>query len=165
LHGHRPRARAGRSALRATLTLSRRQDGGSQGAWFGWGPNAKTDGYGRYKFENQREGDFVLGVSHATRTSTANFDVKLDRRKVEFDVDLPVSLVEGRVTAPDGRPIAGAEITADAPDEPAGGGQISFQFAIGNGHTRMTAGQEAPPRATTDADGRYSCAASLPIAI
>jgi hypothetical protein len=90
----------------------------------------------------------------------AEFEVDVPERDHEFDLELSVAIVEGRVTGPDGKPMAGVRVSADTDDR--GGrvrGAVRMVIATedgGEGGLQMFDGAPGAPQARTDDDGRYS---------
>ena len=149
----------------AGASLSLRRRGGDPGfdgmddMPFAQGPRAKTDGEGKYKFEKVEAGSYDLVVRHATRSMPARFPVEVDEDGVELDIDLPVSILEGRVLDGAGKPVVGAKVSAERKREERGGMRM-VSIAIGGGDegegmvfdSSSAMGQSS---ARTDEDGRY----------
>lgn len=157
------RVREGGQALAgAALELNEKQEGGAVFGGmnpFGGGSAHKTSGSGEYRIEGVKPGKYVLSLTHPSRSMPWEAELEVREGEQRFDVDLPIAIVEGRVTGPDGKPIAGARVRAerfqgDAPQEErvmsvvmTVAGDDGGAFAFGNG---------ASETERTDADGRYT---------
>lgn len=65
---------------------------------------------GSYRIEHLRCGDYSALVVLAHRTMATEFRVRVTVEPTQRDFDLDISGVEGRVTDPDGRPLAGLSV-------------------------------------------------------
>lgn len=125
------------------------------------GSNAKTDGQGRYTLANIESGDYTLTVRHPTRAMPTEYDVHVGDDDVRYDVELPISIIEGRVTDEQGKPLAGLKVWAERAKEDrapgARGVMISMVMADSDegGMVFSSDGSDAG-REKTDADGKYS---------
>jgi hypothetical protein len=155
---------AGKVLAGATVTLEK--EGGSDGPGFripgmgGGGPSAKSDGEGRYRIADVKEGSYALKVEHPTRRMPLSFPLEIRPGSNTFDVELPLSILEGRVTDEQGKGIAGVRVWPErlVPEE--GGPRVARGAMImiaddGGGGVVDMAGQFGQ-RALTDADGRYT---------
>lgn len=121
------------------------------------GPTTRTDGNGHYELAGVEAGDWVLVIEHETRQMPARRELTLARGSERFDVDLPVSIVEGTVRGPDG-PLEGISVHV----EEAGSGpqrQVLFVTAIddGSGTSFSAGGLEGGAKSVvTDTRGRFS---------
>ncbi|HTF90354.1 MAG TPA: carboxypeptidase regulatory-like domain-containing protein, partial [Planctomycetota bacterium] len=79
----------------------------------GGGPRAKSDGEGRYRFEKVDPGSYELVVRHATRAMPMRFPIEVEVSGLEYDIDLPISILEGRVSDGENQPVAGAKVWAE----------------------------------------------------
>ncbi len=121
------------------------------------GPRARTDGRGRYLLEDVKVGRYVLRVEHPGRHMPEELSLTVREGENRFDVDLAVTIVEGRVTGADGKPLAGLRVSA-AKAEPAGRA-VRFMMIMDTdgGDTVVSGGEDlGAQRALTDEDGRYS---------
>jgi protocatechuate 3,4-dioxygenase beta subunit len=127
----------------------------------GSGPSAKTDGRGLYSLPDVKSGEYVLSVTHSTRQMPAEFTVVVGESDKDFDVDLDISVIEGRVTGYDGKPIAGARVRAER-GEGRGGTRVRGMRMIvanddnGDGGMTMFSGDPSSVEVRTDDDGRYA---------
>ncbi|HUR26835.1 MAG TPA: carboxypeptidase-like regulatory domain-containing protein [Planctomycetota bacterium] len=161
------RVREGGSTLAgASITLKKRGgDPGMEGMedlpfGGGGGPRSKSDGEGRYRFEKVEAGSYELVVRHATRAMAARFPIEVDASGLEYDILLPISILEGRIADAENKPVAGAKVWAER--KPAGGQNrearaISIMAGGEDGGMVFdsAAGFDAS-RARTDAEGRYT---------
>ncbi len=153
---------AGKLLAGATLRLSGagRQDEGREFHFPGMsaGPEARSDGEGRYLFEDVKEGDYRLVVEHPTRRMPQEFALEVRAGENSFDVDLSLSVLEGRVVDQEAKPLAGVRVWPERLQEE-DGRHMRFAFVIGDGgdggvfHSGNTLGGQS---VYTDADGRYS---------
>ncbi|MBK8179427.1 MAG: carboxypeptidase regulatory-like domain-containing protein [Planctomycetes bacterium] len=127
----------------------------------GGGVRAKSDGEGRYRFERVEAGSYDLIVRHATRAMAARFPVEVEGKSVEFDIDLPVSILEGRITDTENKPVAGARVWASK-KRGAGGGEVTeargiaiFAESSEGGMVFDSSASMDGSKARTDEDGRY----------
>ncbi len=77
------------------------------------GPATSVDSTGRYSFDGVSPGSYELVVAHPSRVMPARRALEVRAGDNRFDVDLPVSIVEGRVTDAEGEPLAGARVRAE----------------------------------------------------
>jgi hypothetical protein len=124
---------------------------------FGGGEQARTDGHGEYRFSDLKEGRYTVSVDHPSRAMPAELEVELEVGENDFDIELPVSILEGRITGPDKKALPGVSVRAERVQ---GGPQAQF-FAISvmndSDSDIVTIGDgSGPVGATTDADGRYT---------
>jgi protocatechuate 3,4-dioxygenase beta subunit len=152
---------AGKVLAGATLRLTRGNEGGQRMPMLpgvgAAGPQARSDGEGRYRIEDVKEGRYELVVEHPTRRMPAEFELALREGANTFDVDLPLSIVSGRVVDEQGKALAGVRVW---PERRAGEGGEGMRFRMlmiddGGGGGVVDSGQFGE-RALTDADGRYT---------
>lgn len=150
----------------ATLELRERSDSPAAGlAMAGFpgagGKRATTDGDGYYAFEGVEPGEYTLEVSHPARVLPAQRELVLEDRaapRLRFDVDLSVSIVEGRVTDTAGEPLEGIDVWAERVQS--AGSVVRSQFVMiqadgDDGDAVTFGGQPAGGRARTGPDGTY----------
>ena len=147
------------------LSKTRERDGGGMpdmaAIFGGGGPSTRTDGDGYYIFEDVKPGEYTLEISHPTRVLVANRDLELRERGGEvherFDVDLSISIIEGRIVDQNGDPVAGVEVHAEreVADQ-----AVVMQFIMVNedddGSSVSFGDDVVDGRIRTDADGNYS---------
>ena len=121
------------------------------------GPEAKSDGEGRFHFDEVKEGRYTLAVEHPTRRMPQEFPLELREGSNTFDVDLALTIVSGRVVDEQGKGLAGVRVWPER-RSPGGGQDVRFRMVMiddGGGGGVMDSGQFGE-RALTDAEGRYS---------
>lgn len=123
----------------------------------GGGQTARTDGKGTFRFDEVDAGKYTLTITHSSRAMPDRREVRVDERGSELELDLPVTVVEGRVLDPAGEPLVGIRVQAERSD--GGGGPRTRMMMVldsgGDGPTIMTGGDGEPATATTDEEGRY----------
>jgi protocatechuate 3,4-dioxygenase beta subunit len=151
---------AGKVLAGATLRLAkRRPEGGPRVPvlpGMGGGPETRSDGEGRYRFDDVQTERYTLEVEHPTRRMPQEFALDLREGENTFDVDLPLSVVSGRVADEQGKPLAGVRVRAERQEQ--GGGprmRMVMMLADGDGAGVVDSGQFGE-QALTDADGRYT---------
>jgi len=121
------------------------------------GPSTETDGRGEFRFDAVTEGAYELRVSHPTRVMDERFDAEVEAVDTRFEMDLPVTLIEGRVLDPNGKAAAGVRVSARRPK--AGGqqavGVVIFGSSAGGAQVISSDADLTDP-VLTDEDGRYS---------
>lgn len=147
----------------ALVTLERKADESEESGrmmmfGMGGGPSARTDGRGRYEVLNVKSGDYTARVTHKSRAMPAEVDVTIGSDDRELDIALDVAVIEGRVTGPDGKPVARAKVTVERPSSGRRTGAVRMVMAFAGGEgeesTMLLGGDE--PTARTDEDGRYA---------
>jgi protocatechuate 3,4-dioxygenase beta subunit len=120
------------------------------------GPRARTDGDGRYRIEDAKVGRYELVISHATRCMPARLEIELDEGEVRQDVDLPLAIIEGRVTDAAGQPLEGLHVSARRVKR----GDVRQHFAMviagDDGDVMSFGGPQSGEDSRSDAEGRYS---------
>lgn len=147
----------------ALVTLERKADDSEESGrmmmfGMGGGPSARSDGRGRYEVQNVKSGDYTARVTHKSRAMPAEVDVTIGSDDRELDIALDVAVIEGRVTGPDGKPVARAKVTVERPSSGRRTGAVRMVMAFAGGEgeesTMLLGGDE--PTARTDEDGRYA---------
>ena len=123
----------------------------------GGGERSKSDGDGRYAFDDIKEGTYTLKVEHPTRRMAQEYELDVVAGENSFDVDLSLSVIEGRITDLDGQPIPGLEVSAERAVQEEGGGQFfAIRMEMSNDDAVIsTSGDLGGESTTTDEDGRY----------
>lgn len=135
------------------------EDFGAGFMGFGRGPSGRTDEEGRYQIEGLEPGDYELSVEHLSRAMPHEEQERFDDRFESYDFDLPLTIVRGRVTDSEGRPVAGAEVSAKrATPEQGGMRMVSLNMVStgsGGGSVVTMGGDSVTDRPLTDEDGFY----------
>ncbi len=159
---------AGVDLTGATLRLNPEQKNDELGMarighMFGGGPEARSDGNGHYSFEDVEPGSYTLSVSHPKRRMPMEFDVVVKDGANSFDADLPVSIVEGRITDTEGNPLPDLKVTADRYSGEGPRQRMIMSFVGSDGGGVVSMGDGLGEEATfTDADGRYRLRGVVP---
>ncbi len=151
---------AGSALPGASIALAPRGEERSERGFmpFGNRERARTDGHGEYRYEDLKAGPYTLTIEHPARSMPAVFEVDIDEGRNRFDVELPVSILEGRVTDVQGRPLAGISVRAERVRET---GERRDFIAIsvmddGDGEVVTLGDGLGASGGTTDSEGRYS---------
>lgn len=105
----------GRPLAGALVSLREDSPSGRMAANFGNSNRATTDGDGRFELGETNLGAHVLTVDHTSRAMPYELDVMLAAEAESMRVDLPITIVEGRVRDEDGHPVEGAEVRGVIP--------------------------------------------------
>jgi protocatechuate 3,4-dioxygenase beta subunit len=118
-------------------------------------PDAHTDASGRYRIDPVNGGSHELVIEHASRVMDTRVTVVIEEGDNVADIELPTSVVEGRVTDAAGAPVAGAEVEVRKAGD-TDSRRSSITFSMG-GQDSVIFGLESgdEERVLTDADGRY----------
>jgi hypothetical protein len=142
----------------AQLVLEREGEG-PMPALPGSGPRTRTSSVGAYEFRDVRAGDYVLEVRHASLALPWRFPVELPAHEEEFDIDLPITSVAGKVVDLEGQPILGASVRARRYQK---GGPVRSMVMVtavsgggAPGVLEVSDGTRPPEEVQTDEDGRY----------
>lgn len=147
------RVREGGRPLAGASVRLRQKDGEAM-PFFDDGAKADTDGQGEYVLENVAVGEYVLSVTHQNRAMAYEVDLRVGAGETRENVDLPLSILEGRVTDEEGHGVPGLRIRAERPS--GGDGVVrEFVFAVDSGDGPVTFGSGGGGQVTTDSDGRY----------
>ena len=114
-----------------------------------------TDGMGRFKMERVKPGDYTVVIEHSSRVMDYSEALTLGVGSETYSVDLPITIVEGRVTDAQGQPIQGAKVEAITPSEGRSSSMVSM-FISDGGDTAITVGGATTDPARTNANGEYS---------
>jgi protocatechuate 3,4-dioxygenase beta subunit len=155
---------AGKILPGATLRLSREKPEDEArmpmlpGFGGGGGPEAKSDGEGRFRFDDVKEGRYTVVVEHPTRRMPQEFPLELREGENTFDVDLPLAVLSGRVLDVDRKPLAGVEVWPERKQPSGERAMMAVRMVIaddGGGGGVIESGQFGS-KARTDAEGRYT---------
>ncbi len=111
-----------------------------------------SDGTGRYRFEGLVAGEYTITVSHATQAMPQHFTVPVVEVNTTCNLPLEVFVVAGRVTTPDGAPVAEARVRVE---RVAGEDQDELPDWLAAGALGSARTGTMPAEAVTDADGRF----------
>ncbi len=123
------------------------------------GPSTETDGRGEFRFDAVTQGKYELRVSHPTRVMDDRFDAEVEAVDTRFEMDLPVTLIEGRVLTPTGEPAKGARVSARRPKAKGQGMQSIGVVMVGStaGDSQIfSSDADLTDPVRTDGTGRYS---------
>jgi hypothetical protein len=121
------------------------------------GPEARSDGEGRYRVDDVQTGRYTLTVEHPTRRMPTELEVELREGENTFDVDLPLSIVSGRIVDDEGKGLAGVRVWPERA-EPEGGRRMQMRMVMvdDSGGAGVFDSGQFGERALTDAEGRYT---------
>jgi uncharacterized GH25 family protein len=152
----------GKPLAGATIRLSDKNDDAPPALpFFGEGKDARTDGTGAYTLENVKEGEYRVSVTHGARAMAYDTGVTLREGDNKLDIDLPVAIVEGRVTNSEGKALAGVRVRAERSSGADGKPKKQFAQMIvmdtdGNDpQVSFSTGTGGGEAVLTDADGKY----------
>lgn len=158
LHGRV--SEGGRPLADARLALEEKSEGPAGMPalpMFGGGREVSADADGVWRFDGVEPGEYTLRVTHAERAMPAEVDVRLVDLDVQRDIDLDVTVLEGRAVDEAGEPLPGVEVWAERARTPGAPRAMRVMaFAGGGGSSVMTLGEGGGgTRARTDSEGRY----------
>ncbi len=121
-------------------------------------PESRSDGEGRYRFDQVKEGRYVLTVSHSTRAMPVDFEVSVEEGENVFDLNLAVAVIEGQVLDSEGQPIPGVRVQAERAQAEGGGPRTRTIMMISTGSDTVVqmGGGPATETTYTDGEGRYT---------
>jgi len=158
---------AGKALAGATVRLS--SDDGPPGLPGGFdpfgssGPKARTDGEGRYVLDDVEVGDYSIVFEHPTRRMESSYPLEVEVGENDFDVDLPVSVIEGRVTDEENKPVEGLTVTVERASNDGPRVSMNFVMVADDGDSPVVSvGDGLEETVRTDADGRYRLRGVLP---
>ena len=133
----------------------------------GGGITERSDGKGKYEFTDVKEGRYTLKISHPTRSMSDEYEVEILEGRNSLDIDLPISIVEGRVTDEEGDPIPGLTVKAarSRDEDPAVRGNFVMVVEAQDGGETSVISNGSPALGVsveTDEDGRYSLRGVMP---
>jgi protocatechuate 3,4-dioxygenase beta subunit len=156
------RVREGGQALAGASVRLEEQHEGAQGSmsmpFFGGQDGPRTNGSGEYKCEGVKPGKYTVHVTHPARAMGWEGELEVGEGELRYDIELPIAIVEGRVTGPDGKPIAGARVSVERAQAETRQTQMVFSVAIAgdSGDVMSFGGSGGAEPVRTDADGRYT---------
>lgn len=113
--------------------------------------SARTDGRGEFRIEGLVPGRYAGTAAHADLAMPQHFAVEVTDVGSRMDLDLPVLVVEGRVTFPDGAPAAGVRVRAARPAD--GEPELDDWMRVG---LAGEAARGTAATATTGSDGAFA---------
>lgn len=119
------------------------------------GGGTTTDGNGRFVIERVEPGSFDLVVEHTTRVMEHSESLVVVQGENTVSVDLPIAIVEGRVTDKDGNPVAGAKVRIEKDGQPSNAFIVSMLMGDA-GESSITVGGDAADPSLTNMNGEYS---------
>lgn len=137
------------------------EDRARMATMLGSGPSTRTDSRGRYELAGIPVETYELEVSHATRHMPWRAAIDVEAGEERFDVDLPVTIVEGLVTDHRGEPVAGARVSAERDRGQQRGPRMIQMVAVSVGGEGGGSAVSIGPGGATDAEytdeeGRYA---------
>lgn len=152
----------GRPLVGARLSLEARDEDGKDAGTHdmltysgfpGSESGVKTDADGRFEFDDETVGPARLTIQHPLRAMPALFDLVLEAGANEVELDLDVTILRGRVTDEDGKPVVSANVSVRRAD--ASNHATHEVFTIMGAGALITGGVGLDDPILTDADGRY----------
>lgn len=143
----------------ATVALTPKREGAPRMmGMFGGGPEAKTDARGRYELSGVKAGEYEVTVTHPKRQMASEAEVEIGASDETLDLELDVAIIEGRITGPDGKPLAKVKVSAERYQPQGGRVRTAMRFAMstdgGDGDVEILGGSDSV-QVRTDDDGRY----------
>jgi protocatechuate 3,4-dioxygenase beta subunit len=152
---------AGQALVGARVELEKKgAQAGPRLPMFGGGPSDQTGGQGEYQLANVEVGSYRVLVTHPGRVMTWEGELEVRGGENRYDIELPVAILEGQVSGPDGKPLAGVKVRVERASE---GGEprarARFMTVIrtdaGDDPEVSVGGPDAGPSVQTDAEGKY----------
>lgn len=147
----------------ATLRLLSADDESDDAPSLAEGPSTTTDSKGRYRLQNLKADEYRLEVAHESRVMPWVGTVDIRAGLNEEDFDLPVTIVEGRITDPTGEPVAGARVTVERwRDTVPGASRRMVRMVVfatddgGGGGAMLSMDGPRTPETLTDEKGYYA---------
>jgi hypothetical protein len=124
----------------------------------GGGPEVRTNGSGEYELAEVEVGEYTLRVTHPSRTMPYEQPLEVVDGGSELDIDLPTTVIRGRITDKEGEPLVGVRVR---PERHAGGQQrVQRQVMImmtddGDGEGTVISGDNSFEPVLTNENGEY----------
>jgi hypothetical protein len=138
-------------------------------AFLGGGQSDQTDGQGEYVHDRIDAGHYRVTVTHPSRLMPWEGEVEVNPGENRFDIELPLAILEGRVTGEGGKPLAGVRVRAErVRDDADGSPRVRQRFMAvmrteGDGEPDVAFGGAGSGQSvTTDSDGKYKLRGVLP---
>lgn len=122
------------------------------------GPSATTDSKGRYELDAVPSDGYRVEVTHPTRQMPSVLEVAVREGRNDLDIALSVASIEGRITDPEGKPLAGLQVGVSEYQEPgANSGSMRFVAVMvdTNGSSMTITDGGAGQAVSTDGEGYY----------
>jgi hypothetical protein len=150
---------SGKPLVGATVRLNPRADDGPDFGFLGGGSNAVTNSSGEYVLDGLTVADYRVTITHASRAMSWEGETSLREGPNRYDVELPVAIVEGRISGEDKKPLAGVKVRAERARNEDNGQTRSTRVVVlasevGGEAMSFTDDGGAPP-VITDSEGRY----------
>ncbi|MEE8468085.1 MAG: carboxypeptidase regulatory-like domain-containing protein, partial [Planctomycetota bacterium] len=151
----------GSPLARARVALNQRGDlSARMRRMIGGGTSVTTDSAGRYSFDDLKLADYDVEITHSSRAMGFEAEIDLLEGDNKLNIELPVCILEGKVTDENGEPLEGARVTVSRKQALSRGGMrmvmISRSKDGDDGFTSITTGGGSNPSTTTDEHGHYS---------
>jgi protocatechuate 3,4-dioxygenase beta subunit len=133
----------------------------------GNGRETRTDSRGEYLFDGVEEGEYRIEIQHPTRAMAHDAKARVREGANDLDIDLPVAIVEGRITGSDDKPLAGVRVRAERAPNAGEPRRRAFSYVMvmddGGDEPEVTMGAPGGgTTASTDAEGRYTLRGVVP---
>lgn len=127
---------------------------------FGGGNEARTNGAGEFTREGLKVGTYTVTINHPDRIMAMEFELRVSAGRNKASYDLPVAILEGRVTDTDGNAVAGVEVRPKRYESSPAAAPTRMVVTMvtngsGGGAVSMSTGEGAES-ARTDDNGHYS---------
>lgn len=120
---------------------------------------ALSDPHGRYAFGGLPAGEYELTLRHSDRLMPTSLEVVVVPGGTTFDVELPLTGIEGQVTDPEGVPLSGIQISVSGEGGDRGQGYWVRGTTLvedDEGRMRPDWSSVGRQRTETDGQGRYA---------
>jgi protocatechuate 3,4-dioxygenase beta subunit len=146
---------SGKALAGATVRAKPASDDGPDFSFLDNGSGATTSASGEYSIDGLAAGDYTVTITHPSRAMSWKGNTSVREGQNRFDVDLPLAVVEGRVTGEDGKPMANVKVRAERSRGEGREIQMLSIVAGSDGESYSIGDGVGAPPAVTDADGRY----------
>jgi len=122
------------------------------------GTEVRSDGEGRYRFEDVKVGRYTLAIEHSTRQMPESFRLEVRAGENRLDADLSLTIIEGRLLSREGEPLVGLRVRAERKSQTEGA-RPRMMFMItddGGGGGGLIGGPGSLRAEQSDAEGRYT---------
>ncbi len=150
---------SGKALAGATVRVKPAADDGPDFGFLDNGTNATTSSSGEYSLAGLAVGDYKITIAHTSRAMPWTDKVSVREGDNKYDADLPLAIVEGRVTGEDGKPMANVKVHAErargAGAEKTQNFQVVMMTSDSDGESMSFGDGAGTPPVVTDAEGRY----------